>query len=119
LGSHSKNIQQTQKASIQIRAQYFFQNVTGRPDILNHSRYTVFGKLIRSENSFDVDLNCLLKFHPNAKEWITSHDVVFYSMHVEKLNWIGGYGTEHYVGYLDEDDWYNIPELRLHFQLSV
>ena len=42
----------------------------------------------------------VLAKHPTAKAWIDFPDMALYRMNVLDLYWVGGFGNEHYIGYV-------------------
>jgi hypothetical protein len=45
-----------------------------------------------------------------------AHLFRFYKLHVSQAYWIGGFGDEHYVGWLEIDDYESFPESVLQIQ---
>ena len=63
------------------------------------------GNFKKFENQTDViqAKACFLARHPEAEDWPTSHEYDFYTMDIEYIYWVGGFGGTHYIGFLDPD----------------
>lgn len=78
-------------------------------------RATLFGhfeNLSKSESSDSLDAlaKCYLSHHPDASHWAPgsseSPHVPFWARFVvDKVYWVGGFGDEHFIGWLDKPLW--------------
>lgn len=55
-------------------------------------------------------LNCYLDHHPDASHWAPNatdspHVSFLAEFSVNKAYWVGGFGDEHYIGWLTSDEW--------------
>ena len=53
---------------------------------------------------------CFTKTHPDSSLWLpgrkgAAHTGVWVRLRVKEVYWIGGFGGENYIGWLDGDEW--------------
>ncbi|KAJ3283909.1 hypothetical protein HDU79_008653 [Rhizoclosmatium sp. JEL0117] len=104
-GVHATNIKHDNKVSVHIRDKYFYTrpNHDDERGLLNHPRFTLFGRLEEQESTRE-NVACMLEKHPGAEEWFTSHSFKLFKVVTEgPVYFLGGYGGLHYVGWVPED----------------
>lgn len=60
---------------------------------------TIMGTLTRTAN--EDDWACFHAAHPETKDWVAHEFAIYTFERVDKVRWVGGFGDEHYVGWLD------------------
>jgi putative heme iron utilization protein len=101
LAEHTRNLQDDPRAG-------FLVAQTGDGDVLNAPRMTLLGRFERSdaqETEAGFDAGALarryLRYHPDAERYLALGDFTFWTMRVERLRYIGGFGA---MGWLDGAD---------------
>ncbi|KAJ3013726.1 UNVERIFIED_CONTAM: hypothetical protein HDU68_000573 [Siphonaria sp. JEL0065] len=104
-GVHATNIKKDPNASIHVRDKYFYTrpNHNDEKGLLNHPRFTLFGTLVQMESTQE-NIECMLKKHPDVKEWFSSHSFKLFKLETKgDVYFLGGYGDQHYVGWVPEN----------------
>jgi putative heme iron utilization protein len=103
-GNHAKNIQANTKGSIFVReSSWYLPQPPADRGRLDHPRFTLFGTLSKIEaDQYKHYDECFRFTHPDASDWML-HDFQYYKLVVEDVNFIGGYGDRHYVGWIDKE----------------
>ncbi|WP_028217208.1 HugZ family pyridoxamine 5'-phosphate oxidase [Paraburkholderia oxyphila] len=99
LAEHTRNLQDDPRAGFLV-AQF-----TGE-DVLNAPRMTLLGRFEPSEGGAGTDPQAplarrYLRYHPDAARYLALGDFTFWTMRVERLRYIGGFGA---MGWLDGTD---------------
>ena len=75
-------------------------------DMMTCPRTTLFGTLSKVPPAqLPAAKSAYLAKHPTAKAWIDFPDMSLYRMNVLDLYWVGGFGNEHYIGYVSGDSY--------------
>ncbi|MCG5075854.1 HugZ family protein [Paraburkholderia tagetis] len=100
LAEHTRNLQDDSRAG------FLVAQLSGE-DVLNAPRMTLLGVFEPSdaEAGADFDAEALarryLRYHPDAARYLALGDFTFWTMRVERLRYIGGFGA---MGWLDGAD---------------
>ncbi|CAB4436059.1 unnamed protein product [Rhizophagus irregularis] len=95
------------KASLMIRK--LSNNDTFFP--FAEPRLNLFGHLERvSEDEVANVQKCFLDKHPRARGWLPGggHMFYFYRFIVHDIYFVGGFGNEHYIGYIDSELYHKV-----------
>lgn len=100
LAVHTKNIKKNPYVSLMV-----FE--PKKENVFDSPRVTFNGKfvLVKDEKKIENLRKLYLKKHPDAKEFIDFGDFNFYTMDIENIYFVGGFGDESYIGYLDPKDY--------------
>ncbi|RIA98287.1 pyridoxamine 5'-phosphate oxidase-domain-containing protein [Glomus cerebriforme] len=111
LSDWQKNIQNAKrnnwKASLMIRK--LSKNDTFFP--VAEPRLNLFGHLERVPEDEVVNVQkCFLDKHPRAHWWIPGkgHVFYFYRFIVQDIYFVGGFGGEHFIGYIDSELYHEV-----------
>jgi hypothetical protein len=70
-------------------------------DVMTKPRTTLLGRLVPvPSEELEVAREIYLRKHPTAKAWITFSDFILYKMQIEDIYVVGGFGNEHYIGWI-------------------
>lgn len=70
-------------------------------DVMTKPRTTLLGHLVAVQDSeLEAARDIYLQKHPLSKAWITFSDFIMYRMVVEDVYVVGGFGNEHYIGWI-------------------
>ena len=94
LALHTENIKDNPKASFIIT----------QGDPFSGSRLTLLGEfVVIPEEECKAVREAYIAAHKDAEEWVDFGDFNFYKLDVKKVYWVGGFGSEAYIGWLDID----------------
>jgi heme iron utilization protein len=99
-GSHATNLAHNSNASIFIRDSSWYKTDRGKLDL---PRFTIFGQMKKVD--YRPELKECFEHHHRDSGWKDGHDFQFYEMDPVQVNFIGGFGDEHYVGWLDMNEY--------------
>ncbi|NIE66694.1 pyridoxamine 5'-phosphate oxidase family protein [Burkholderia sp. Ax-1719] len=92
LAEHTRNLQDDPRAG-------FLVAQTSGEDVLSAPRMTLIGRFEPSDAGADSTLaRRYLRYHPDAARYLALGDFTFWTLHVERLRYIGGFGA---MGWLD------------------
>jgi heme iron utilization protein len=92
LAEHTRNLQDDPRAG-------FLVAQTSGEDVLSAPRMTLIGRFEPSDAGADSALaRRYLRYHPDAARYLALGDFTFWTLHVERLRYIGGFGA---MGWLD------------------
>jgi heme iron utilization protein len=95
LAEHTRNLQGDPRAG-------FLVAHTNGEDVLNAPRMTLLGLFEPSDADAESPLaRRYLRYHPDAARYLALGDFTFWTLHVERLRYIGGFGA---MGWLDGAD---------------
>ncbi|CAM9567515.1 unnamed protein product, partial [Ectocarpus fasciculatus] len=78
-------------------------------DIMTKPRTTLMGQLERvPDEELDAAKETYLKKHPSSKAWINFSDFGMYRMVVEDVYVVGGFGNDHYIGWVAPEQYLSI-----------
>lgn len=100
LAVHTENIKKSPHSSLMI-----FE--PKKTNVFDSPRVTFNGKfvLVKDEKKIAKLRKLYLKKHPDAKEFIDFGDFNYYMMEIESIYFVGGFGDESYIGWLDPKDY--------------
>ncbi|KAG0028204.1 hypothetical protein BGZ82_008553 [Podila clonocystis] len=102
------NIKSNNKASLAVR-KLPKEGERGNP--MMDRRVTLIGHLVPVEKSRHAEVEaCFVAGHPDAKWWLPGsgfHDFAWYTLEVESLYHVGGFGGIHHIGWIDVDTYKN------------
>ncbi|KAI8928393.1 pyridoxamine 5'-phosphate oxidase-domain-containing protein [Entophlyctis helioformis] len=105
-GTHGSNAQANHNASLFVRDKaWFHQPDPASRGPLDHARLTLFGTLdlVPSDRSQQETL-CFFAHNPDAAEALSGHDFKVFQLRIAgDVSWVGGFGDEHYVGWIPMD----------------
>ncbi len=92
LAEHTRNLQDDPRAG-------FLVAQTSGEDVLGAPRMTLIGRFEPCGEGADGALaRRYLRYHPDAERYLALGDFTFWTLHVERLRYIGGFGA---MGWLD------------------
>ena len=95
------NLQSDPRCSLAVHTPITLANYT---DADAEPRTTLFGHLQPVPPAeLAAAKAAYLARHPMAKGWIGFSDFTLYRMQVLDVYWVGGFGNDHYIGYLGAD----------------
>jgi heme iron utilization protein len=95
LAEHTRNLQDDPRAG-------FLVAQTMGDDVLSAPRMTLIGRFAPSDDGADSALaRRYLRYHPDAARYLALGDFTFWTLQVERLRYIGGFGA---MGWLDGTD---------------
>ena len=71
--------------------------------LMDHARFTLFGTLYPSQNQSSS--KACLQSKLKDSRWLQGHEFKTFNMEIKAINYVGGFGDEHYVGWLDMDEY--------------
>ena len=72
-------------------------------------RTTLLGKLEAvPEDELEQAKQTYLAKHPNSKAWINFSDFTMYRMLVEDVYVVGGFGNDHYIGWISAEQYLSV-----------
>lgn len=75
-------------------------------DVMTKPRTTLLGHLeVVPDDELDHAKETYLKKHPNSKAWINFSDFAMYRMVVEDVYAVGGFGNDHYIGWISSEQY--------------
>ena len=95
LAEHTRNLEQDRRASLLVAE-------SGSPDPLANGRVTLLGPCTRVEEDAGSARAAFLAAHPNASYYADFRDFGFWTLHVESIRYIGGYGR---MSWIDAAEW--------------
>ncbi|MEP7309125.1 MAG: DUF2470 domain-containing protein [Acidobacteriota bacterium] len=95
LAEHTKNLERDSRASLLVAE-------SGAHDPLANGRVTLLGPCTRVEGDGGSARAAFLTAHPNAAYYADFRDFGFWSLRVNAIRYIGGYGRMSWIG---PDDW--------------
>jgi hypothetical protein len=100
LAIHTDNIKINPHVSIMV-----FE--PSEDNVFNSPRVTFDGKLLKVTDKKRIKKlrKLYLAKHKKAKEFIDLKDFNFYVLKIESIYFVGGFGDESYIGYLDVNDY--------------
>lgn len=60
------------------------------------------------EDELEAARATYLKKHPKAAAWITFSDFTLYRMNIEDVYCVGGFGNNHYIGWIAPEQYLSI-----------
>jgi hypothetical protein len=113
-GSHASNLKMNGNASLFVRDSRWYSKGFGTlstPSSIENEdrgkfdlpRFTLFGHVKKVE--YTQNLEKCFESHHKDSSWKDGHEFQFFEMDVVDVNFIGGFGDEHYVGFLDMRDY--------------
>jgi hypothetical protein len=95
LAEHTRNLERDPRAG-------FLVSHAPDGDVLDGPRATLLGRFEPAGASDAPEIACrYLRYHPNAARYLALGDFTFWTMRVERLRYIGGFGA---MGWLDGPD---------------
>jgi putative heme iron utilization protein len=95
LAEHTKNLERDPRASLLVAA-------VGSADPLANGRVTMLGPCTRVEADGGRARAAFLAAHPNSAYYADFRDFAFWTLHVDHVRYIGGYGR---MSWVSEADW--------------
>ena len=95
LAEHTKNLERDPRASLLVAE-------SGADDPLANGRVTMLGLCTRVEGDGGRARAAFLGVHPNAAYYADFRDFAFWSLRVDAIRYIGGYGRMSWIGH---DEW--------------
>lgn len=95
LAEHTKNLERDPRASLMVAE-------SGADDPLANGRVTLLGPCTRIEKDGDSARAAFLAVHPNAAYYADFRDFGFWTLRVNAIRYIGGYGR---MSWISQDDW--------------
>src|SRR5579862_5206816 len=95
LSEHTKNLARDPRASLLVAE-------GGAADPLANGRVTMLGPCARVGEDGGSARSAFLAAHPNSAYYADFRDFAFWSMHVQAIRYIGGYGR---MSWIDEAEW--------------
>jgi putative heme iron utilization protein len=95
LAEHTKNLERDPRASLLVAE-------SGAADPLANGRVTLLGPCTRVEGDDGSARAAFLTVHPNAAYYADFRDFAFWSLRVDAIRYIGGYGRMSWIG---RDEW--------------
>jgi len=78
-------------------------------DVMTKPRTTLMGHLeVVPEEELEAAKATYLKKHPSSKAWINFSDFAMYRMVIEDVYVVGGFGNEHYIGWISPEQYLSI-----------
>ncbi|ODQ52086.1 hypothetical protein SAICODRAFT_8304 [Saitoella complicata NRRL Y-17804] len=70
------------------------------------ARFSLVGKLEPlNETMAELVKPCYMRAHPEAKWAYAAHDFKYWVLRVDEVYYVGGFGGEHYIGWIDQETW--------------
>jgi heme iron utilization protein len=95
LAEHTKNLEQDPRASLLVAE-------GGAADPLANGRVTLLGPCTRVQGDGSSARAAFFAAHPNSSYYADYRDFAFWTLHVDRVRYIGGYGRMSWIG---EADW--------------
>ena len=95
LAEHTKNLERDPRASLMVAE-------SGADDPLANGRVTLLGPCTRVEGDDGRARAAFLAAHPNAAYYADFRDFAFWTLRVNAIRYIGGYGR---MSWITQDDW--------------
>ena len=95
LAEHTKNLQRDPRASLLV-------SEGGAADPLANGRVTLLGPCTRVDEDGGRARAAFFAAHPNSSYYADFRDFAFWTLHVEQVRYIGGYGR---MSWISEADW--------------
>ena len=95
LAEHTKNLEQDRRASLLVAE-------SGATDPLANGRVTLLGPCTRLDGNGGNARAAFLAAHPNSAYYADFRDFGFWTMQVESVRYIGGYGR---MSWIDKAEW--------------
>jgi putative heme iron utilization protein len=95
LAEHTKNLERDPRASLLVAE-------SGADDPLANGRVTMLGPCTRVEGEGGSARTAFLTAHPNAAYYADFRDFAFWSLRVNAIRYIGGYGR---MSWISQADW--------------
>ena len=95
LAEHTKNLERDPRASLMVAEH-------GADDPLANGRVTMLGPCTRVEGDDGRARAAFLTAHPNAAYYADFRDFAFWTLRVNAIRYIGGYGR---MSWITQDDW--------------
>src|SRR3954471_6572756 len=96
LAEHTRNLEQDSRASLLVAE-------SGSTDPLANGRVTLLGPCTRVEGDGGSARAAFLAVHPNSAYYADFRDFAFWTLRVNAIRYIGGYGRMSWIG---QDDWH-------------
>ena len=96
LAEHTRNLERDPRASLLVAE-------SGAADPLANGRVTMLGPCTRVEGDGDSARAAFLAVHPTAAYYADFRDFGFWSLRVDAIRYIGGYGR---MSWIAKDDWH-------------
>ena len=96
LAEHTRNLERDPRASLLVAE-------SGAADPLANGRVTMLGPCTRVEGDGGSARAAFLAVHPNAAYYADFRDFGFWSLRVDAIRYIGGYGR---MSWIAKDDWH-------------
>ncbi len=95
LAEHTRNLERDRRASLLVAE-------SGAADPLANGRVTLLGPCTRVEDDGGSARAAFFAAHPGSRYYADFRDFAFWTLHVESVRYIGGYGRMSWVG---QEDW--------------
>jgi putative heme iron utilization protein len=95
LAEHTKNLERDPRASLLV-------SEGGSADPLANGRVTILGRCTRVDGDGGSARAAFFATHPNSTYYADFRDFAFWTLHVEDVRYIGGYGR---MSWISETDW--------------
>jgi putative heme iron utilization protein len=95
LAEHTKNLERDPRASLLV-------SEGGSADPLANGRVTMLGRCTRVEGDGGRARAAFFAAHPNSSYYADFRDFAFWTLHVDDVRYIGGYGR---MSWISEADW--------------
>ena len=96
LAEHTRNLERDPRASLMVAE-------SGAADPLANGRVTMLGPCTRVDGDDGRARAAFLKTHPNASYYADFRDFGFWTLQVDHVRYIGGYGR---MSWVSKDDWH-------------
>jgi len=101
LALHTKNIKKDPKCSLMVAK-------LNKDDIFNSARITFIGKIVKiPDKELEEAKELYLERHKAAEDFAELEDFSFYRLEIEKIYWVGGFGSI---------DWIELKEYQKSFK---
>lgn len=83
-------------------------------EVVTKPRLTLVGRVQTNlpehgDPGYEEIAECFFLKHPAARDWEVFPDFRFYRLVVEKLHYVGGFGDEHFIGWIGAEKYRNAP----------
>ncbi|KAJ3048416.1 hypothetical protein HK102_012698, partial [Quaeritorhiza haematococci] len=108
-GIHARNLRVDPNVTVSVRDLSWYERPYPSRGVMDRWRVMLMGKLRKVVGGEEVTRarTCFQSQHPDASKWDEAHNFEFWTMTVETVRWIGGFGDEHYVGWLRTEEYLN------------
>jgi len=96
LAEHTRNLERDSRASLMVAE-------SGAADPLANGRVTMLGPCTRVDGDDGRARAAFLTAHPNASYYADFRDFAFWTLQVDHVRYIGGYGR---MSWVSKDDWH-------------